>query len=174
MKRLILMRHAKTEPWFAGEDDESRALVPRGKTDAACIAAEMRRLGWIPDEVLLSSARRTRETWLAMQDTLVTPAHKVLEGLYLAGTAYLQSLITAHDTTQTLMLIGHNPGIHDLAVQISSQAGAADQQAALTLSAKMPTSAAALFEAKTACPFEPVHFRLIDYIVAKSLRSDMS
>lgn len=170
MKRLILMRHAKTEPWFAGGDDRGRALLPRGKSDAVLIGQEIEARGWAPDHVLLSSARRTRETWLAMSGILTASDHEVLDKLYLAGTSHIQSVIEEHETHSTLMLIGHNPGMHDYAAQVSSLAGTVNQKAAMTLATKMPTAAAALFEADEDQAFRPSVFRLIDYILAKPLR----
>jgi phosphohistidine phosphatase len=170
MKRLILMRHAKTEPWYQGGDDESRALLPRGKSDAACVAAELKGRGWLPDLVLISSARRTRETWVAMKDFFPGTKRQIFEDLYLAGTSTLEQMIQAYAASQTLMLIGHNPGMHDLAAGLSSRAGARHQKAAMALASKMPTSAAALFETHTPGPFQTDMFRLQDYIIAKKLR----
>lgn len=172
MKRLILMRHAKTEPWYQGGDDESRALLPRGKHDAGLVAAELKARGWVPDLVLISSARRTRETWLSMKDYFPGTERQVFEDLYLAGTSTLESMIKEHASTRALMLIGHNPGMHDLAAGLSSRAGSVHQKAAMTLASKMPTSAAALFETVTPGPFQPDAFRLQDYIIAKRLRPE--
>lgn len=172
MKRLVLMRHAKTEPWFQGSDDEARALVPRGKTDAGLVAEALIGMGWIPDTVLVSSARRTRETW-NMMASLMPSAHQViLDELYLAGTVALERAIGKYDTVGTLMLLGHNPGIHDLAVQIASRAGTVNQPAAKTLAGKMPTGAAALFEAGGDIGFEASTLVLQDFLITKRLRSE--
>lgn len=172
MKRLILMRHAKTEPWYQGAHDEGRALLPRGKQDARLVASELEQRGWSPDLVLLSSARRTRETWAAMHEFFPNARHLVLETLYLAGTSTLETQLREYEDTPTLMVLGHNPGMHDLAAGLSSFAGSINQKAALTLAAKMPTAAAALFEAGQAGPFEAALLRLQDYIIAKKLRVD--
>ena len=170
MKRLILMRHAKTEPWDHGIEDAARILLPRGHGDARLIAAELVRRDWLPDRILISSARRTRETWKFLAETIPTTETKVLDELYLAGTHDLEKAISKNEDAQTLMLLGHNPGLHDLAAGISSQAGTNNQKAALKLAAKMPTSATALFEADTNGQFDPLKFKLIDYIIAKSIR----
>ena len=58
MKRLILMRHAKTEPFGEGIDDFGRALTEQGHSDAARIAEELVALGWSPERILVSTARR--------------------------------------------------------------------------------------------------------------------
>lgn len=166
------MRHAKTEPWHSGIDDQGRALLDRGKSDAALVAAEIKAQGWRPDRVLVSSARRTRETWRVMSESLMGTEHIVLDELYLAGTSAIETTIKAHDMNQTLMLLGHNPGMHDFAARMSSRAGTAHQKAAFMLADKMPTAAAALFESETDGPFEPEVFRLQAYIIAKKLRPD--
>ena len=172
MKRLILMRHAKTEPWYQGGDDESRALLPRGKHDAGLVAAELKARGWVPDLTPISLARRTRQTWDMMSEYFPGAQREIREDLYLAGTSTLETILGAHESTGTLMLLGHNPGMHDLAAGISSRAGSRHQKAALTLSAKMPTAAAALFEAEEAGPFRAEAFKLQDYIIAKRLRPE--
>ena len=170
MKRLILMRHAKTEPWDHGIDDAARVLLPRGCSDAGLIAEELERRGWMPDHVLISSARRTRETWKYMAQKFPDSQTDILDALYLAGTHALEEAIGGNDDARTLMMLGHNPGMHDLAAGISSRSGPLNQKAAIVLSAKMPTSAAALFEAPEDISFEAASFRLVDYILAKSLR----
>ncbi|MEO0882108.1 MAG: histidine phosphatase family protein [Pseudomonadota bacterium] len=173
MKRLILMRHAKTEPWFQGTDDESRALIARGHTDAALIADVLQDMDWRPDLTVLSPARRTRETWTAMQDQFPSADKKIVEALYLVGTRGLADIVRDHDFAGTLMVIGHNPGIHDFACQIVAEAGTASRPAALTLSQKMPTGAVALFEAQSERPFNAEAFRLIDFVRPKTLRPEM-
>ncbi|MEM7662501.1 MAG: histidine phosphatase family protein [Pseudomonadota bacterium] len=172
MKRLILMRHAKTEPWFQGTDDESRALVPRGHADAGLIADALLSSSWSPDFVVLSPARRTRETWSAMQDYFPKAEKKIIEDLYLIGTRGLADIVRSNDHAGTLMVVGHNPGMHDFACQIVAEAGTTSQPAALSLSQKMPTGAVALFEAANERAFNAEAFRLIDFIRPKTLRSD--
>ena len=135
MIRLVLMRHAKTEPWYQGVMDEARALLPRGRKDAKLIADELKARQWLPDFVLMSTARRTRETWAAMSDEFPDARTEVMEDLYLAGTSALKAAVRDYETVPTVMVLGHNPGIHDFAMGISSQAGGVNQNAALTLSA---------------------------------------
>ena len=170
MKRLILMRHAKTEPWEHGIDDAARVLLPRGQSDAGLMASALSGRNWVPTRVLISSARRTRETWKFVSGAFPEAKVEVLDSLYLAGTQTLEDHIKKNEDAETLMLIGHNPGMHDLAAGISSRSGALNQKAAMTLAAKMPTSAAALFQAVDGDNFDVAAFRLVDYIVAKSLR----
>ncbi|MEM6411361.1 MAG: histidine phosphatase family protein [Pseudomonadota bacterium] len=172
MKRLILMRHAKTEPWYQGIDDESRALVARGHTDAALIANALVDHDWSPELVLLSPARRTRETWAAMQDYFPNAEKKIVEELYLIGTRGLADVVRSNEHAGTLMVIGHNPGMHDFACQITAEAGTLSRPAALSVSQKMPTGAVALFESAHERAFNSEVFRLVDFIRPKTLRSD--
>ena len=170
MKRLVLMRHAKTEPWDHGIEDAGRVLMPSGQRDAALIAAELAKRNWAPDRVLMSSARRTRETWKYMAERLSPAKTDVLDKLYLAGTQALNEVIRDNTQIGTLMLLGHNPGLHDLAASISSRSGTKNQKAAMTLAAKMPTSATALFEAADDGDFDGSAFKLVDFIVVKTIR----
>lgn len=173
MIRLVLMRHAKTEPWYQGVMDEARALLPRGRQDAKLIAAELKARHWLPDFVLMSPARRTRETWTAMADDFPDARTEVIEELYLAGTSALTAAVRAYETVQTVMVLGHNPGIHDFAISISSVAGSVNQNAAFALASKMPTAGTALFEAPEDGAFQPEGFRLQDFILAKPLRTPL-
>lgn len=169
MKRLILLRHAKTEAWFEGVDDHGRALVPRGQSDASQVAAEIRRLDWAPSLVLISTARRARETWSAMAPCFGSTDTELVEALYLASPPMIEDVLAGFDR-DCVMVIGHNPGLHDLACRITYRAGAADEHSAARIYDRMPTSCAALFEAEEAGPYSPTSFRLIDVIRAKDLR----
>ncbi|WP_084398080.1 SixA phosphatase family protein [Henriciella aquimarina] len=169
MKRLILMRHAKTEPWNEGVKDRDRILTPRGHGDAEAVAVALQQYGWAPDRALISSSRRTRETWRHL--SLVFPeCEKVIsDDLYLAGIPAIETQIAAQADAGTLIVIGHNPGLHELSGSILRQAGSDNHQAAMRLAAKFPTSAAALFEQEEDGPYVPVHFKLQTFIKPKSL-----
>ncbi len=174
MKRLILLRHAKTEPWYEGIDDEGRALLPRGREDAGRIAGALLGLGWSPDLVLLSPSRRTRETWLCMADRFPAAGREIVEALYLAGVRGLASAVSGKAGAAglqgaTLMVIGHNPGLHDFACAILRDAGTLSEPAAASLSVRMPTGAAALFESAADAGFEARDFRLAGFLTPKSL-----
>ena len=68
MRRLMLLRHAKTERAELGERDRDRKLTKRGRTDAQAIGAYMARHGLVPDLALVSPANRARETWALAAD----------------------------------------------------------------------------------------------------------
>lgn len=170
MKRLILMRHAKTEPWNEGVEDRDRMLTPRGHGDAEAMGVALQQESWSPDLALVSSSRRTRETWQHL--SLVFPAcRKILsDDLYLAGLPVIEKFISKHaGEVSTLMVVGHNPGLHELSGSILRQAGSENHRAAMKLAAKMPTSAAAFFEQADDGPYVPVLLKLIDFIKPKNL-----
>lgn len=171
MKRLILMRHAKTEPWTEGIDDHGRALTANGHIAASAMAIVLQDEGWVPDRALVSSARRTRETWKHLSQVFKNCQGEFDEGLYLAGERGIMDYISDADAggASTLLVVGHNPGMHDLAVRLLREAGSSDHQAAIRVSAKMPTGGAAMFEADEDGRFLPIHFRLQNFIRPKDV-----
>ncbi|MGP6088495.1 SixA phosphatase family protein [Antarctobacter jejuensis] len=110
MKQLILLRHAKSD-WSHNLSDHDRPLNTRGQGAAPAIGAWLRDKGYLPDEVLCSTATRTRETL----DLLDCDAPVRFErGLYLAETADMLAILHTAKADSVLML-GHNPGIGLLA-----------------------------------------------------------
>lgn len=169
MRRLILMRHAKTEAWSEGIDDHARALTPSGHEAAVAMAHALNDKGWSPVKAVVSTARRTRETWAHLSKVFGTDEMKLEEDLYLAGERGIADIISDHSDASTLIIIGHNPGLHDLALSILRAAGSFDHRAAMRIAAKLPTGGAVLFEAETDSDFVPEHFRLSDFIKPKDL-----
>lgn len=170
MKRLVLMRHSKTEPWSEGIDDFSRALTQQGHADARRMAEEIVAMGWSPERILVSSARRARETCSEVAKVVTGEKVRPMESLYLTGLRGLSEAVAQNDKAQTLMLIGHNPGLHDFALSILREGGSLDHAAALRLHEKFPTSCAAMFEAEEDGPFAPVNLRLAHVLRAKDFR----
>lgn len=170
MKRLILMRHAKTEPFSEGVDDFGRALTERGHEDARAMAEEIVKAGMSPQRILVSTARRARETCSEVAKVVVDEKVRPMEALYLATPKVIQDAISANDDVQTLMVIGHNPGLHDLAMDLFHQAGASDDFVGVRLIEKFPTACVAIFESDEDGTFLPVHFKLVDVMRAKDLR----
>ncbi len=171
MQRLILMRHAKTEAWYEGVDDHGRALVTRGREDAARVADALIDEGWGADLALVSTARRARETWLAMAGQLDVSDVHYLDDLYLASPETISDIISQRGSDRrTLLLIGHNPGIHEFAWELARTAGSGNPEATDRLRQKYPTGCAGLFEAREDAPFVPALFRLVDVIHPKALR----
>jgi phosphohistidine phosphatase len=138
MRRLLLLRHAKTERAGPGERDRDRKLTARGRTDAASVGAYMVRHRLVPDLALVSPATRTLETWgLAAAAFGNTPRMVKDERIYNAGTNTLVELIGETDDAGTALVVGHNPGLHDLARQLI---GSGDVEARESLNEKLPTS----------------------------------
>jgi phosphohistidine phosphatase len=120
LKRLFLLRHAKTHPAEPGEEDHDRTLMPRGRDDAARMARHLRAHGLAPERVLVSSAVRTLQTAeLALAD--LRPAVETLDTLYLAPMVRLLAIVHAAPAqAANLMLIGHNPGMEELLCHLAA------------------------------------------------------
>ena len=127
--RLMLLRHAKAEKAESGMRDRDRRLTARGRDDAALIAAHMVRHALLPDQVLISSAQRTRETWACMAPAFsaqLPVEHQ--DRLYESGTETILTAIKAADpAASALLVIGHNPGLHDTARLLLAQRGGGAQ-----------------------------------------------
>jgi phosphohistidine phosphatase len=109
-RRLIVMRHAKAGELPGGPDFE-RALKPRGRSDSAAAGKWLRDSGYEPDAVICSAARRTRQTWQYVSETLgAGPQFTAEKRLYEADAAEVIEIIgeTPADVA-TLLYIGHNP-----------------------------------------------------------------
>lgn len=79
----------------------------------------METLGLVPDLVLVSTAKRTLQTLEALEPWAETPLVEPMDGLYLASAAVLlKSLQDVAETVRSVLLVGHNPGLHDLAMQL--------------------------------------------------------
>jgi len=145
MKRLYLLRHAKSDWADSDKVDEDRPLSPRGRRAAPAMGRYMRREGLVPALVLASTARRTEETW-----ELLAPALKAdvpvetSEKLYLASPArLLKSIRAVDDSISSLAIVGHNPGLQALALELTGN-GEATAQA--RMATKYPTGALAIFD----------------------------
>lgn len=115
-RRLHLLRHAKAQPCAPGGDAE-RALSENGLAGAALIGEFIRGQAIAPDLVLCSSARRARQTVEAIAPALPATVPVVTEDrLYLASAnALLERLREVDDGVPSILLVGHNPGLHELA-----------------------------------------------------------
>jgi phosphohistidine phosphatase len=165
MRTLYLLRHAKSSWDDPGCPDSQRRLAPRGVRDAKRVAKHLRRLRVAPELVLCSSAVRTRETLELVLPTLAAPAVRFEDELYgAASEALLERLRTLPAEIGSVLLIGHNPGLQDLAlILLSSEADRA------RLTAKFPTAAFATL-ALPSWRLDPGDAELVDYVVPKQLR----
>jgi phosphohistidine phosphatase len=149
MRRLMLLRHAKTENDSPSGRDEDRRLDDRGRRDAAGIGSWIRHNPPFPNHVLVSRAVRALQTWEiaweAMKELVPAPQVEPVPELYGADVAQL--LETIHHAAVTdpkrLMLVGHNPGMHELAIAL---AGSGDPAGRAALAGNLPTAGLAVFD----------------------------
>lgn len=136
MKRLYLLRHAKSSWKALDVPDHDRALAPRGRRAATAIAGHLREQGIEPELVLCSTARRARETFERIEPALGTPVVRFEPELYgaSAGTL-LDQLHGVGNAVGSVMLIGHNPGLQLLALDLARPAPRVRE-----LEAKYPTA----------------------------------
>jgi len=120
-RTLLVLRHAKSDWESTTARDFDRVLSRRGRRDAPRIGDWLADSGLIPDHVVCSPARRTRETLTAVLERLDMPHHPVSfdERVYEASLkALLQTLAECPATAQCVLLVGHNPGLDDLVMYL--------------------------------------------------------
>lgn len=146
MKRIYLLRHAKSSWDDLSLRDHDRPLNTRGRKAAPRIGKLLRKRGWLPDLVLCSSAARAAETWeLAAAELKAAPPEKHLKTLYLATPSQLlRALQRSPADCESVLLVGHNPGLETLAIQLAG--AGSDRKALARLHEKYPTGGLAVFE----------------------------
>ncbi|MER9327035.1 histidine phosphatase family protein [Mesorhizobium sp. M0488] len=144
-RQLLLLRHAKSSWDNPNLADFDRPLGPRGLKTAPLMGRELAARGWLPELALVSPALRTRDTWRLV--TAEMPAHPSVvfnEALYDASAADILSQIHQTDSSiGCLVVVGHNPGLEDLARQLAGPRSEA--RARKRLDEKFPTTALARF-----------------------------
>lgn len=120
MRELILLRHAHALPALPDQADIDRPLSPQGLAEAEAAGAWLAAGGWIPDRVLCSPARRTRETLEAVLAAIGYVEQRLEPGIYEATAGALAALADAHRDADRLMMVGHNPGFERLAALLHS------------------------------------------------------
>lgn len=128
-RRLVILRHAKAaNP--TGVADAERPLTDRGHADAAAAGVWLSHSGLAPDLVLCSPARRTRQTWhgvaLGLTEAVPTdaeggpasPTVRYEEAIYGASVRTLIATVRAAGDAETVVLIGHNPGLSELSASL--------------------------------------------------------
>lgn len=146
MERLILMRHGEAERPAPGLEDFDRALDAEGRAESRLIGQLMAEAGLRPDLVLLSPARRTMETWKSVAEAFPETID-VLEdrSLYAASASRMAAAARlVAPRGRTLMMVGHNPGIHQYAIHLAKQADVGKAEAGV-LYDRFPTGSVAVF-----------------------------
>jgi phosphohistidine phosphatase len=168
--RLMLLRHAKSEKAEPGTRDHERGLNARGQNDAPLIGAYMARHALVPDLVVVSTAERTRETWDRLAAALsARPRVAYEDRLYNAGAEAILALVRKTEPgVRTLLVIGHNPGLLDVARLLIASG---DVEARERLNEGLPTSGLAVidFAAKTWRKLHPHGGRLERFVSPRSL-----
>jgi len=145
MKRLYLLRHAKSDWADPNRVDADRPLSARGRRAAPALGRYMRREGLIPSLAISSTARRAEETWELLTPTLKTDVRlQTSHKLYLAGPSRLLKAIQGlADKWESVALIGHNPGLQAVALEL---VGGGETSARRRLATKYPTGGLAVLD----------------------------
>lgn len=170
MRRLLLFRHAKSSR-PSGVTDHDRPLAECGRRASGEMGRFMARQGLRPDLVLVSTSRRTRETWAKAAPAFGGPVPSVDDyRLYEATPETLLDIVrqTSNDV-RVLMLVGHNPGLETLSRKLAAQG---KTSALSRLREKFPTAALAVvdFEVETWAEISPASGKLERFDTPKSLR----
>ena len=171
MKELILFRHAKSSWESPSMSDLDRPLGRRGRRAASQMAGWLAATGYRPDIVLCSVAVRTRETFSFLRESLGNPEVHFERTLYLASAMrLLQRLRELPGKTRSAMLIGHNPGLQKLALQLMADRSA---ETRARIKTKFPTAALVRFEINAAGwnDLGPETARLLDCVYPQDLDS---
>jgi phosphohistidine phosphatase len=167
MRTLYLLRHAKSSWDDDTLADHDRPLAPRGVRDAKRIAKHLRSVDAQPDLVLCSSAVRTRQTLDLIKSSLGDAPVRVEDGLYAASAdALLEQLRGLPESAHAVLVIGHNPGLHDLAHILAASGPNLED-----LAAKFPTGALATLavDRPTWANLHQRDAELVGYVVARRL-----
>ena len=135
MRTLILLRHGKSD-WTGGEPDRLRPLARRGRRQVAMAGRWLATNVGVIDLAVVSPAARTRETWLlAAAELAVPPPVREDDRVYAGPASSLLAVVEELPAElATVVLVGHNPGVEDLAAGLTGRA------------VPMPTSALAVIE----------------------------
>jgi phosphohistidine phosphatase len=143
--RLMIFRHAKADKGAPGTRDRDRPLAVRGLKEAPKMGTYMARHKLVPRHALVSPARRTRETWDGLAATLPSGIPVFYENrLYdAAPEAILAVIRETPSAIGTLIVVGHNPGLHETARLLIA---AGDIEARERLNEGLPTSGLAVID----------------------------
>lgn len=173
MRQLLLMRHAKAarEP---GLSDHARSLTQRGRDDTVRVARFLQDNKLSPDLAIASDARRTRETLeLATGQFTPAPTTRLDANLYLAEPyAILKAIRATPATVSKLLIVGHNPGVHELALALAGRGQQADVE---RLALSFATAAVAIINLDSEwSAVGELAGRLERLVIAKVLREEQN
>ena len=177
-RTLVLFRHAKSA--WPDVPDHDRPLARRGIRAAPVMGRWLREAGLVPGQVLCSTARRARETWQFAQAGLAASPPVTFDGrIYPAAPADLLALIReVPPATGTLLLIGHNPAIEDLArllagAPVGPGTGGSPDSDLDRMRSKFPTAAIAVLQFSGTWPgLAPGRARLTAFVTPRDLGAE--
>jgi phosphohistidine phosphatase len=166
MRRLLLLRHARAAP-ARGEDDYERALTERGREDARRMGDMIGARGLVPDIVIHSSAERTRETAEIVAANWPRRVETVADGRLYEATWHfiLARARETPDRAAVAMIVGHNPGIGELAALLAGGGAEPDRK---RMAGAFPTCGLAVldFDRPSWSEIEPRSARLVRFVAA--------
>lgn len=164
---LIVMRHAKTEPFAV--TDQQRALTARGRRDAQAAGRHLAADSTVADYALVSPAVRTVETWAAVSAASGSVAEAVLDDAVYAGSpgAVLEALRAVPETAQRVIFVGHNPTAAYLAHLLEDGEGETDIVHEMLLQGFVPCALAVLRLSTSWRELGAETTRLVDFHVGR-------
>ncbi len=168
-KTLYILRHAKAETGAPHQDDHTRKLVERGVEAAQIVGAYMFKQGIKPAKVICSDSVRTRETWSQIESVYPAPNVEFTRKLYLASAnEMLASLVNLPEQIASVLMIGHNPGVHQLCLKLAKEG---DEDMLDVMHLKFPTCALATIELGNVGwgQVADAHGALVDFVTPKML-----
>jgi phosphohistidine phosphatase len=173
MRRLMLLRHAKSDRDTGERDDHARPLNERGREAAALVGRYMHEMTYLPALVLCSTADRARETWKIVRSSFDGRIKvRFEEALYLAEWTRLLDRVHRTEEFSPLLLVGHNPGMQQLAAALAATPKTAMQRKRTALMQhKFSTCTLAVFDFRTKgwASLQPGTGRLRDFVRPKDL-----
>jgi phosphohistidine phosphatase len=166
------MRHAKSSWDDPKLSDHARPLNARGRVAAILMRKAMGDHGLCPDIVLVSSSRRTLQTLEALEPWDDTPLVEPMDALYLASAEHLLGVLNGvAQTARSVLILAHNPGLHDLAMQLVGDAAmGGDDEMTRRLAEGYPTGALTEFAVATPwATLKPGGARLMRFIAPRDL-----
>jgi phosphohistidine phosphatase len=169
MHTLYLLRHAKSSWDDPARDDHDRPLAPRGVRAATRMAEHLREAGVAPDLVLCSSAARARQTLELVAPALEHADVQFEERLYAATAGQLlERLHALPEAVESVAVVGHNPGLQELALDLAGRGAKLSQ-----LAAKLPTGALAVLRTDRAwATLGQADAELVDLVLPRALADD--
>lgn len=145
MRRLMLLRHAKSDWSNPGQKDHDRTLASRGQTAAPLMGRYMASHGLVPDHAIVSTAVRTRETWRLIAEAFPSKPSTTYEPrIYEAEPdEIIAAIAAAPPAAKSVLVVGHNPGFQETATLL---VGSGDPKARAKVAAKFPTAALAVID----------------------------